>query len=94
MRRRWRLVSELGRTSDRSLHDLGINRGEIERIARAGARKVLKKSCSFERSPFPAAAFVCPSNATRQWQNTVEAPGEHIQGVEARAHDNVGCHRS
>jgi len=31
-------VSELGRMSNRSLHDLGINRGEIERIARTGAR--------------------------------------------------------
>ncbi|MBD9454710.1 MULTISPECIES: DUF1127 domain-containing protein [unclassified Rhizobium] len=31
-------VSELGRMSNRSLHDLGIDRGEIKRIARAGAR--------------------------------------------------------
>ncbi|MBD9448627.1 DUF1127 domain-containing protein [Rhizobium sp. RHZ01] len=31
-------VSELGRMSNRSLHDLGINRGEIERIAKTGAR--------------------------------------------------------
>jgi len=31
-------VSELGRMSNRELHDLGINRADIETVARAAAR--------------------------------------------------------
>jgi uncharacterized protein YjiS (DUF1127 family) len=37
-RRYWRIVHELSAHADRELHDIGINRADIDHIARQAAR--------------------------------------------------------